>query len=549
MNQIDRRKFLKTTALSAAGVIAAPAFSGWENIFARSISSNIVKMYPHPWMPPVEFTYLTDSLEDPFKSDINVNIDGINLPDNIGDKKFGINTRWFVEDFGFIFLTADNGGQHYSLKEFPAGGLNLNYEFAKSRVIRNRNVKQKYERTGTKFSSEAAHLSALSEELFEDASRRINDGEKSAGYADKALKYALLAGERIEIERAQSEIERQNRKDDVHFGCESRQYIWMKMEEFTKRFPEVFNYATLTHYVWDSWYELFEPVEGQYNWGIKDNIVNFLLKNNIKIEGPPLFWFHPTVTPEWLKTKNFSELKKYVDKHTTDLVTHYGDDVLEWEIINEYHDWANIFNHTPEQITEIVRQVSNKTKEVNPKVVRLINNCCLWAEYAARGRMARMDATRPLRNARKFVEDLHTAGVDYDVLGIQIYYPYRDLSEIVRMVERFEVFNKPIAITEMGATSGPTNETIFNGQLKLPSGPYEWRRAWDEELQADWLEAVYTIYYSRPSIKTINWYDFSDFRPFIVNGGIVREDGSTKMSFNRLKNLLASWNRLPGQHN
>jgi GH35 family endo-1,4-beta-xylanase len=546
MSQIDRRKFLRNTALGAAGVIASPLLKGWENVFARSIPNSTIRLYPHPWMPPMDFTYLTDQNEDPFKSGIKVDKSGIVLPDDVGKKRFGINTRWFVEDFGFIFLTADNGGQHYSLSEINGNGLSLNYEFAKSRVARNRNILKRYVQEGTKFSSEVNHITALSEELFEDASKRQSDGEKCADYADRALMYALHAGEKIEVERAKSEILRQMRKDVVHFGCESRQYVWIKSEDFTKRFPEVFDYATLTHYVWDSWYELFEPREGEYNWGIKDNIVNFLLDNNIKIEGRPLFWFHPTVTPDWLKNKSFSELKKYVDKHTTDLVTHYGDKVHEWEVINEYHDWANIFNHTPEQITEIVKQACNKTKEVNPKVVRILNNCCLWAEYAARGRMARMDATRPLRNARRFIEDLTTAEVDYDVLGIQIYYPYRDLSEIVRMVERFEKFNKPIYITEMGATSGPTNETVFNGQMKLPSAPYEWRRPWDEELQADWLEAVYTIYYSRPLIKTINWYDFADFRPFIVNGGVVREDGSPKMSFERLKSLLASWNRLPG---
>lgn len=60
-------------------------------------------------------------------------------------------------------------------------------------------------------------------------------------------------------------------------------------------------------------------------------------------------------------------------------------------------------------------------------------------------------------------------------------------------------------------------------------------------MQADWLEQVYTIYYSKPYIKAINWYDFSDFRPFIVNGGLVREDCSTKLSFQRLQQLLASW--------
>jgi hypothetical protein len=79
-----------------------------------------------------------------------------------------------------------------------------------------------------------------------------------------------------------------------------------------------------------------------------------------------------------------------------------------------------------------------------------------------------------------------------------------------------------------------------------PSEPYAWHRHWDEELQADWLEQVYTLYYSRPSVRAINWYDFADFRPFIINGGLVREDATVKKSYERLARLLKSWNALPG---
>ena len=78
------------------------------------------------------------------------------------------------------------------------------------------------------------------------------------------------------------------RKDKVWFGCETRQFVWAKHEDFTKRFAELFNFATITHYVWDTWYELFEPSEGVYNWGIKDNIVNWLMRNGITIQGRPL---------------------------------------------------------------------------------------------------------------------------------------------------------------------------------------------------------------------------------------------------------------------
>jgi hypothetical protein len=161
--------------------------------------------------------------------------------------------------------------------------------------------------------------------------------------------------------------------------------------------------------------------------------------------------------------------------------------------------------------------------------------------------MARMDATRPLRSARKFMQDITDAGVDYDVLGIQIYFPQRDLSDIVRLLERLAKIGKPITITEIGASSNLIAQSNTGAITSSSTEPYAWHRHWDEELQADWLEQVYTVFYSKPYIKTINWYDFSDFRPFIVNGGLVREDSTPKRSHERLKQLLASWNMLPGQ--
>ena len=115
----------------------------------------------------------------------------------------------------------------------------------------------------------------------------------------------------------------------------------------------------------------------------------------------------------------------------------------------------------------------------------------------------------------------------------------------VRMLERFEMFGKPIYITEIGVSSGPSRRLVALEEMDIPREPYEWHRHWDERLQADWLEQVYTLYYSRPAIQAINWYDFADFRTFISNGGLVREDCTPKHSFMRLKELLASWDCLP----
>jgi endo-1,4-beta-xylanase len=542
----SRRSFLRSSVLGAGALALSPYFPPIGPLVGATSRDVVFRPYPHPSMPPPTWAYGADEFEDPFKSSMSVAREGIIVGDDVGSRRFSVNARWYVEGFGYVWLSADNAGRKYTLADASkTGQFHLNYEFARSRIARNREVRSRYEKDGTRFSAEVKHLTALSEELFEDATKRLTDGERAARLSDRCLKYALWVGEKIELEKAKSDIERRKRTDHVQFGCETRQYIWAKSEDFVKRFVEVMNHATITHYVWDTWYELFEPREGVYNWGIKDNIVNWLTEHGITIEGRPLLWFHPAVTPEWLKNKNFDELKKYVENHVRNLVGHYGDKVHEWEVVNEYHDWANIHNHTPEQITEIVRLACDKTKETNPKIVRVLNNCCPWAEYAARGRMAGMDATRPLRSPRKFLQEITDAGVEYEVLGIQIYFPQRDLSDIVRLLERLAVIGKPIAITEIGASSNLIAPTSTGAITGSKDEPYAWHRHWDEELQADWLEQVYTIYYSKPYINAINWYDFSDFRPFIINGGLIREDSTPKRSHERLKRLLASWNRLP----
>jgi endo-1,4-beta-xylanase len=549
MAVLSRRSFLRTSTIGTAALATMPITSALSRVLPKTSSKMVFRPYPHHWMPDLNYVYAADEFEDPFRSNITVERDGIVVPEDFDKRKFSVNTRWYVEGFGFLWLAADNGGEYYSLNDLNRKMVfNLNHEFARSRVIRNQHVQKRYEGQGIRFSSEVKHLVELSEELLEDAGKILSNGEQAAFLANKSLSYALWAGEKIELEKAKSDIDKTNRKDTVYFGCETRQIIWAKHDEFIKRFVDLFNFATVTHYIWDTWYEHFEPVEGNYNWGVKDDIVNWLTENNITIQGRPLFWFHPIVTPDWLKHKNFDELKKYVETHTHDLITHYGDKVLQWEIVNEYHDWANIHQHSHEQITEIVRLACDESKEVNPKVVRILNNCAPWAEYAAWGRYARQKepADRPLRSPRKFIKDIIEAGVDFDVLGIQVYFPRRDLSDIVRMLERFEKFGKPIYITELGSTSGPTADLIATGKMNLPTEPYEWHRHWDEELQADWLEQLYTLLYSRPRIKAINWYDFADFRTHILNGGLIKEEGKPKRSFYRLKKLLESWGKLPG---
>ncbi|MCI0699192.1 endo-1,4-beta-xylanase [candidate division KSB1 bacterium] len=497
----------------------------------------------------LDWAYASDANWDAFYSNITASKDGVKISDTEGKKKFGIDVRWNVEGFGYIYITADNGGEFYELPpEGKAVTLNLNYELAKSRVARNHKRMSLHLKEGWKPSRDLQAFLDLSEEYFADATRIQADGEKCGALAQKALYFAMWASEKIELEKAQYDINKIGNRPNFFIGCDARGYFQMDVELFLSRFTELFNYATITHYLVSGVYQDFEPEEGKKQFNLRTVLFKELRRRNITVEGRPLFWFYKTTTPDWLRKKSYDELLKYVEKHAREVVSHYGGEMYAWEVVNEIHDWANELQLDPEQIIAVTKLACEVARDTNPKVHRLINNCCPFAEYVQLKKWTDLEAKYPQRTPHQFVKQLAEAGVDFTITGLQMYFPYRDLSDTILLIERFKDIGRPIQLTEVGASSGPNEQSIQSGTLSFPTEPYIWRRYWDEELQADWLEGLYTLAYSKPYIEAVNWYDFVDPHSWIKNGGLLRSPkGEKKAAFDRLKSLQEKWKALSNQ--
>ena len=492
-----------------------------------------------------ELVYATDQNWDTFRSDIVLKDEGIIISDTEGHKDFGINVRWQVEGFGAGYITADNGGDYYQI---PASRtrvvLNLNFELAKSRVARNQKRLKIFLAHKWNPSREVKNFLELSQEYLGDASKVQNNDEKCGQLAQKSLFYALWGSEMMELEKARFDIASRGWRKNFYFGCDARNYYHMPKTVFMERFKELFNYANLSYVVnGDDQMLLFEPQEGKLQFELRDLLFQNLRKEGITVGGRLLFWFHHWVTPEWLKKKSFDDLKKYVEKHTREVIGHYGDGMYAWEIVNEFHDWANEVQVTPEQALELTRLACEVARDTAPQVKRLINNCCPFAEYVQLKQWSGQPALYPQRTPWQFTRDLVEVGVDFDIIAQQVYFPYHDLQDTILMLERYEVFQKPVQLSEVGAPGGLTKESVLLDKVKIPNEPYIWHRNWDEELQADWLEQIYTLAYSKPFIEAVNWFDFIDIESYMDNGGLLTADGKKKAAFDRLLNLQNGWRK------
>lgn len=491
----------------------------------------------------LDWAYACDENWDAFYSDISSSNEGVKISDTNNVEKFSIEVRWNVEGFGYIFISSDNGGEYYQLP--PKGKtktLNLNFELAKSRVIRNKKRIEKHKTNGWLPSYEILSFTNLSEELYNEAKKSEILSEKCGELSEKSLLYAMYASEMIELEKAEWEIQKREVRKNFFMGCDSRGFNQMDPELFLELFTNQFNYATITHYLISDSYRDFEPIEGQLNFDTRDVVFDQLKKNNIAVEGRPLYWPYKTVTPDWLRNKSYDELLKYVEKHVRKVVSHYGDGMYAWEIVNESHDWANETQLKPDQITSLTKLACEVAKDTNPKVHRLINNCCPFAEYVQLKKWGEIDAKYPQRTPIKFMRDLADNDVDFTISGQQMYFPYRDLADTIILIERYEQFGKPVQLTEVGASSGPSKVSIENGSLEINNEPYIWHRKWDKNLQADWLEGLYTLAYSKDWIEAVNWYDFVDPYSWIKNGGLIESPkGEKKPAYDRLLNLQKKW--------
>lgn len=446
-------------------------------------------------------------------------------------EKFEIMMTLLVRDFGTVYLYADNAGALYSDAVLPRGReLILNFEFASSRAAYVRRYVKAAQAEGMALSPGLRARLERGEAALAKAEKATQVKERVA-YSNDSLAETMWAGEVAALERARQRIARQGPRPGFLFGCNAFGYAGS--EEYARRFASLLNYATVPFYRAST-----ERTEGSPDFHQVEAILEKLAGTGILAKGHPLVWFHSAGIPGFLKAKSWEELKRSCDDYIQRSVARFRTRIHTWDVINEAHDWANDLNLDAGQLVEITRLASESTRKADPTAFRVVNNCCTWGEYAARRRTYSGPLNRPSRTPLDYITAIEEARVPYEAIGLQIYYPGRDMLEIERQLERFFVFGKPVHITELGVSS--SSEPLPAQENSRPSADVWHGAAWNETIQADWVEQFYTICYSKPEIQAITWWDFSD-PAFIPHGGMLSPAFEPKESYRRLAKLLGAW--------
>ncbi len=322
------------------------------------------------------------------------------------------------------------------------------------------------------------------------------------------------------------------------FGCNTlplqpdNHEAWQRA--YQERFAALFNFAAVGVF-WNG----FEPSPGEPRYAFVDSQVAWLQAHGIACEGTPLVW-HESY-PDWAPTDPDATIP-LLHRHVTALITHYRPGIHCWVVTNEalsapaFHDGE-----------------ANWIRRDGP--VAVVAATLRWARAAGRG-VPETFLYNDYNTGHEYVmllTRLAAGGQMADAIGIQAHMHQGTLSmdQLWQVCRRFSRFGRPLYFTESTVLSGPTrrqDQINYTGPpatdwLTTPAG---------EAAQADYVTQFYTLLFSAPAVRAINWWDLSDRGAWLgAPAGLLRMDMTPKPAYTALMTLIHKtwWTRGQGRTN
>lgn len=460
--KLTRRMFLERAAYAAGALASARAFAETKSEepvapgaatgpAVRSGAGNKptlkVKLLGPDGKPMPEWRlqtlYSADLHFEPIRKQSNVLDDGT-VEIEIPNGPTALHARIDVPGFGDAWVIADNKGEGYRESEAV---FDFVREAAESRLADAERLRLANQRV--LLSPECRGYMEGAKELLELA--KTPGQNEAARWNMLALSQALWAGELAIVEISRGAIASRKKREGYLFGCNA--FAYRGDTPYARHFREVLNFATLPFYL-----RRLEPEEGKPDYDRVDEILGWCEKAGIMPKGHPLWWGHEAGIPPWLKGADWEAAQKHCSRVVSRSVERYRGRIEVWDIINEAHDWANGLNLTHEQEVEITRICADSARSKNPDAKLIVNNCCPFGENAAEGRVYLGPVYEKVFTPLAYLDAVMQAKVDFDIVGVQIYFPQRDMLSVSKLLDEYARFGKPVNITELGVPTGQARQ-------------------------------------------------------------------------------------------
>lgn len=410
----------------------------------------------------------------------------------------------------------------------------LNVELARSRLMK---VMQKQEDWNLFDFPRAEKFGVQfrdAQNLFAESLGCLDDPAEAAKLADQSLAMALDLSEELSTFHGDLLLTRRRSGNSFvkHiFGCRVDSQV--RNERYRELAATAFDYVVLPL----SWKKL-QPQEHEFDTAATDDWVEMLSRRRMPTIAGPLIRLEPEHVPDWMVIweHDFDMIRELTYDFVQKVVNRYRRVVSAWNVASSLQT-NSTFALTFEQIIELTRMLVSQIKQMIPAARTLVTISHPFGEYHAHGRAA----VPPML----YAEMLAQSGINFEAFALEIQMGVpapgmfmRDLFQLSCLLDKFSTLGRPVFLTAVGVPSRATADPADASEGRWdPNLGGRWRRPWDAQLQAEWMEAVYQVALSKPFVESIAWANLADLHPTLPAGGLFDDVLQPKPVFAKLQQL------------
>jgi hypothetical protein len=258
-----------------------------------------------------------------------------------------------------------------------------------------------------------------------------------------------------------------------------------------------------------AWHEI-EPAEATYAWEPADAILSWAEKQELQVNAGPLIDFSTGRLPDWLWLwdRDLTSLASFMCDYVETTVKRYCRRIRSWQLTTA-SNCAAILGLGEDELLWLTARLIEAARQVDPKLDLIVGIAQPWGEY-----MAVEDRTySPFIFADTLIRSgLNLTALDVEVvMGVSPRGSYcRDLLDTSRLLDLYTLLGVPLRVT-LGYPSAAGPDAQADKELAATAGG--WHGGFDADVQADWATAYAGLALCKPSVRAVQWADWSDAVP------------------------------------
>ncbi|KAL7082831.1 hypothetical protein ACP275_14G126400 [Erythranthe tilingii] len=311
--------------------------------------------------------------------------------------------------------------------------------------------------------SSPSYLSTLYIQPFTDQQWRLNQETKINQARKRAVNIHISDKKGIGLKGAGVRVELVSK--DFPFGSAIASTI-LGNSLYQKWFVERFNAAVFENELkWDA----TEHTQGQLNYTIPDQMVEFVRSNQIIARGHNIFWENPKYIPKWVLNLTGSDLESAVESRIESLMNKYKEEFIHWDVSNEMLHYDFYEKNLGPNAT---LRFFGSAHRADPLATLFMNEFNVVETC--------MDADSTVDTYVSRMRELKMGGVSMDGIGLQGHFDVPNSPLMRGVLDKLATLGLPIWLTEVDISNK------FN-----------------KETQAIYLEEVLREGYSHPAVDGI----------------------------------------------